>query len=171
MRELPLYGAGSGWGAAFFEAAPDPIFRRQRPGEDGRLRLVIGHQVNVVALSQAFAPEPDGWLNRVLQESVGYAERLSDQLEDEVYDALEPLVSAVTARYAEQDADGHWLVRDAAALQKAILSINILDPAQGVGIFWWRRWRGLPLGCGAWDCALLIFRRMKMNWSAGSGRL
>ncbi|NUQ07370.1 MAG: N-6 DNA methylase, partial [Anaerolineae bacterium] len=40
---------------------------------------------------QAFAPGDAGWLNRVLQESVDYAERLSDRLEDEVYEALESI--------------------------------------------------------------------------------
>ncbi|MEZ4668138.1 MAG: N-6 DNA methylase [Anaerolineae bacterium] len=48
---------------------------------------------------------------------------------------LEPLLTEITTQYAALDAEGHWQVRDAAALRGAILSLNILDPATGSGHF------------------------------------
>ncbi len=48
---------------------------------------------------------------------------------------LEPLLSEITARYADQDEAGQWHVRDAEALIAAILDLNVLDPATGSGHF------------------------------------
>ncbi|MEQ8675357.1 MAG: Eco57I restriction-modification methylase domain-containing protein [Aggregatilineales bacterium] len=48
---------------------------------------------------------------------------------------LEPLLTAITARHAEQDADGQWHVRDGEALVREVLALNVLDPATGSGHF------------------------------------
>jgi hypothetical protein len=48
---------------------------------------------------------------------------------------LEPLLTEITARHADLDADGHWLARDSAALRRDILAVNVLDPATGSGHF------------------------------------
>jgi len=48
---------------------------------------------------------------------------------------LEPLLTAITERYAARDTDGHWIVREPDALQTAILALNVLDPATGSGHF------------------------------------
>ncbi len=66
---------------------------------------------------------------------------------------LEPLLNDITRQHAALDADGHWLVRDPEALRRAILAINVLDPATGSGHFMveavaymaeWLRRLGLP---------------------------
>ena len=48
---------------------------------------------------------------------------------------LEPLLTAITERYAARDADGRWIVREPDTLQTAILALNVLDPATGSGHF------------------------------------
>lgn len=48
---------------------------------------------------------------------------------------LEPLLHAITERYATLDEAGHWQIQDADALVQAILALNILDPATGSGHF------------------------------------
>ncbi len=48
---------------------------------------------------------------------------------------LEPLLTAITARYADPDAEGHWQVRDGESLVRDVLALNILDPATGSGHF------------------------------------
>lgn len=50
---------------------------------------------------------------------------------------LEPLLTAITARHADQDESGQWQVRaDAAsALIHEVLALNVLDPATGSGHF------------------------------------
>jgi type I restriction-modification system DNA methylase subunit len=48
---------------------------------------------------------------------------------------LEPLLTAITARHADADAEGRWHVRDAESLAREVLALNILDPATGSGHF------------------------------------
>jgi len=48
---------------------------------------------------------------------------------------LEPLLTAIIARYADADAEGHWHMRDSEALVREVLALNILDPATGSGHF------------------------------------
>lgn len=48
---------------------------------------------------------------------------------------LRPLLQAITAAYATQDAEDNWAVDDAEGLVDAILNLNILDPAIGSGHF------------------------------------
>lgn len=48
---------------------------------------------------------------------------------------LEPLLTEITARHADQDADGQWHVREGEALVREVLALNVLDPATGSGHF------------------------------------
>lgn len=48
---------------------------------------------------------------------------------------IEPLLTEITARHADLDDEGVWQVRDAAALVREVLALNILDPATGSGHF------------------------------------
>jgi hypothetical protein len=48
---------------------------------------------------------------------------------------LEPLLSEIMARHANQDAEGNWHVDNAEALVGEVLALNILDPATGSGHF------------------------------------
>jgi len=82
---------------------------------------------------------------------------------------LEPLLNELTHHYAELDAEAHWQVRDGAGLRKAILSINILDPATGSGHFmveavayvaeWLRRLRLQPADLEVGEDELVYWKR------------
>ncbi|TVR18750.1 MAG: hypothetical protein EA396_14160, partial [Anaerolineaceae bacterium] len=49
--------------------------------------------------------------------------------------SIEPLLTDITARHADMDDEGLWHVRDAEALVRDVLALNILDPATGSGHF------------------------------------
>jgi hypothetical protein len=82
---------------------------------------------------------------------------------------LEPLLTAITARHADFDSEGHWVIRDAAALRAGILGINVLDPATGSGHFmvgavayiaeWLRRLALHPADLGADEDELIYWKR------------
>jgi type I restriction-modification system DNA methylase subunit len=48
---------------------------------------------------------------------------------------LEPLLTEITEQYAIRDEEGHWVVQDPEGVRRAILALNILDPATGSGHF------------------------------------
>ncbi|MBZ0301589.1 MAG: Eco57I restriction-modification methylase domain-containing protein [Anaerolineae bacterium] len=48
---------------------------------------------------------------------------------------LEPLLTEITERYARLDEEGQWQVHDPEGLRRAVLAINVLDPATGSGHF------------------------------------
>ena len=48
---------------------------------------------------------------------------------------IEPLLTEITARHADLDDEEVWHVRDAEALVREVLALNILDPATGSGHF------------------------------------
>ncbi|MBN8592270.1 MAG: Eco57I restriction-modification methylase domain-containing protein [Anaerolineae bacterium] len=82
---------------------------------------------------------------------------------------LEPLLTDITARHADLDSEGHWLIRDAAALRAAVLGINVLDPATGSGHFmveavayiaeWLRRLALHPADLSADEDELVYWKR------------
>jgi hypothetical protein len=82
---------------------------------------------------------------------------------------LEPLLTEITTRYADQDSEGHWIIREPEALRAAILSINVLDPATGSGHFlveavayiaeWLRRLGLKPADMAADEDELVYWKR------------
>ncbi|MBZ0308459.1 MAG: Eco57I restriction-modification methylase domain-containing protein, partial [Anaerolineae bacterium] len=48
---------------------------------------------------------------------------------------LEPLLTEITSQFAELDQEGHWQVHDPEGVVRAILGLNVLDPATGSGHF------------------------------------
>ncbi len=86
-----------------------------------------------------------------------------------VEQTLEPLLNEITQQYAALDAEGHWQVSDGEPLRKAILNINILDPATGSGHFmveavayiaeWLRRLRLQPADLEVDEDELVYWKR------------
>lgn len=52
-----------------------------------------------------------------------------------VRQTLEPLLDGISRQHADLDSEGHWQVRNADALRREIMALNILDPATGSGHF------------------------------------
>jgi type I restriction-modification system DNA methylase subunit len=82
---------------------------------------------------------------------------------------LEPLLTDITSRYAEQDEDGRWHVDKPEALITDVLAINVLDPATGSGHFVvdatayiaeWLRELGLPPADIGDEDELIYWKRM-----------